>query len=261
MLFTQMRDMVLREKHPEQGWAYRADGKRWAVICYDERENICYRAWPKTGPGYKRFDTMIPWQESDFLFRPDNTLLINEENITADYMRLRTLAINGGIRRSTSLLTFNRYTHDLRVQYEVVPFMIVSMASGRPLNARRLDQLRIDKTAQKRTNQALAAMHKVVATVVRLAPDRWKDPLNKWSQMKEPITNARMLASVAGSFKDGIIEEGKWVDKAISLSTCFYSYENKDDKEIPVYERRARQFDNMIRFHKALIFRELGVVK
>lgn len=251
MLFNQMRDKVMSVRNPEAGWKY----GNWNHIFYDENANLCYVGHKKYEWGAKRaFIGYSTLQESPLIFRPDNVAMINNKNIEADYFLLRSTTINGKINKGRDFRSRYRYTHDLQHEYEVVPYMELSMKNGKPIKARLLSNVPVDHDRLAVVRSAVKRMRAATQALIRCGDNKIGN--TNWQESNAILDrydeNSATLAKMIQSFIDNHPDD-HWAKFSLKVMSAYHP--RKDS------EAEIKRFDSMIRFHDAAVFRHLGVTR
>lgn len=254
MLFEQMRDRILKLDNREPGWKY----GNWCRLFYDEAANLCYMGHEKfeynRAKGSREFVGYSTLQDARVIFRPDNVAMINSKSIDADYFMLRSLTINGKINRGPDFRSRYRYVHDLQHEYEVIPYMEISMKTSKPTKARLLKNVKVDADRLIVVRSAIKNMRAATAALVRVDENKVKTIVHgqeRWEILRRHDENAAKLAKLLQGFIDNKIN-GHWSNVVLKLMSAHYSGSSNE----PI-----KKFDSMLRFHDAAVFRHLGVTR
>lgn len=254
MLFNAMRDKVLTQRDPSHGWVF----SKWRRLFYDEASNLCYtgykkREWNAATNKYEEvgFSTL---QETPVIFRSDNVAMLNYADISADYFMLRSLTINGAINRGPDFRSRYMYTHDLQHAYEVLPFMEFSMKTGKPIKARLLKDVEVDRARLVVVKGAISRMRAATQAIIRCDENKIKhSDFYEGAEIREQHDeNANKLTDIIQSFIDHDELDVYWSKVTLRLMSAYHSGNNG---------KPIKKFDSMMRFHDAAIFRQLGVTR
>lgn len=246
MNFKQMKAMVLAQKHPEAGWCYSG---RWQRVFYDDKRDVCYTGYKKRS-GYSSVDDAV------MIFRPDDIAVYDCSG--ADYFQLRGLTINGAVRKCPTYLSRYMYIHDLVNRYEVVPSMEISMKTGKPINARLLEKIKVDHHRMREVNNIIRRLRAPIATWLRVGDNKVPEqPSKMWANNSHDM-NIETLVKIIESYDgDDFFKYKNWMNRVLIMMSLFYT----STRGAETQASEIRRFDNMVKFHKAALFRQLGVIK
>lgn len=186
---------------------------------------------------YEKWDTLR--------FLPGNICLI--PGVPVNTFCLAGFNIAAKFEARKSIRSEYIYVHDWYTKYECVPNMQLRMSDGKPLNARRLDQLRIHKAKLKMVRAQLAKKKAVYLSCIKLGS---RDRSN--TERIRPYTNVEDRREAWAAFFSDDGNRG-WLETFTRESNAF-DYDNKFDRE-----SYAKAFDRMWRYDQAAVFRTLGV--
>jgi len=230
-------------------WNY---GCNWLRLILDEKTKNLYvghKRWEQNKEGDTNWE---PIEKGRIIIRPDDVLIVNNEGGISSIL-LGTFGVHGKILRGTSPKAVYTYRHEMMTDYEGLPFMELRLSDSKPLKARKFDDIEYDAEKLRWYRSQLKDLRTVYAGFQRLKDSNTEQIKSKRKSTQtiynEFNSNAKKIVDVLHAIhsekKVNIIDK---IDFLVGFHGNWGNY------------FRTKIFDNSIKFHKALVFRMLGVV-
>lgn len=246
--------MILKHMKGLKTFPYWRFGAPWLRMGYDSRSEylyVAYRNWST-----KKIEDI---SESNMIIMPnDQMILTGEQSSTL----LGSLGISARFRKRTSGLARNLYVHNCMVEYEYFSGMKVNFRTGKPIDAKRIDQLSINIIKKKEVDQMLAEMRQRYCVLARLKDleftadiaSTWLTKNIKRYKIETEQKRSDALIKVVTNYK----KDGHWSEKLTPL--LYHATRNTDYQLRSIQLDPANLFDKVMKIHKSAVYRHTGVI-
>lgn len=192
-------------------------------------------------------------KEAQFAFYPDDICVLNK--IPLATYDLVPFGMTGKFAARQTDKSEYTYIFELFDKYEAFPAMRVSMIDGKPLEARLLNDIEYHPERLKKFKTRVKEMKNVMFVMNRMADETDLDRHRKYwdweKRVKMHVDRREMMFKLLSSKtlpKD-------WIKKLIPYYSWFWSSAYRSIKD------HNKVFDNMVRYDKAALFRNLKVIE
>lgn len=222
-------------------WAY---ATAYVKLAYDDKSKNLYLAHRQWASNYK--DTFYKGiEESDFIIRPDNTAIFPLGDVSVNIMA--SFGISGRFTHRLGRMIRDVFSHELIDEYEALPGLTIDFLTGKPLNAKRIDEMHIDTKKKSEIDKKLNELKKVYCGLARLKGIEFD---GDWSNIPA-LLNKRQLCDLA--LIDAM--ENKNCNKNIDGAMHWAAHKSREHRgNIPAL------FDIVVRNHKSAVYRHFGVI-
>lgn len=199
-----------------------------------------------------------PYDENcvSFFFQPGDICVLN--HVPLGMWDLAPYGIPGKFEARKSPKSEFTFVHELFDKYESFPGMELDMRGGKPLTARLLDDIEYNTERLKEFEKRVREIKHVLFTVNRMNDKEPDFQGTRYCFSENDVEKRRAL--FVKLLSKPLDKTNNWVTKLMPYYSAFY-YTAKmyyDPGKKPDYNK---VFDNMLRFDKAALFRELKVVE
>jgi hypothetical protein len=225
----------------------------WTRLCHDP---VSEKIFLTQRLRYTQKTSWMGIEDSKLIITPEDMLILPESEISG--VVLGTLGIAGRFRTKTNGITHRRYyQHECMTNYEAICGLQLNFKTGKPLNAKRIDQLIIDPVARKEIDLKVQELRTVFLGAARLKGAKFERNWNlvEKQYMRESVRD-RVIINALARRRD------EWVNNVINSLHYFaastkYVY-NTPTASAPI--EPSLLFDKMFNFHKSAVYRHFKVV-
>jgi hypothetical protein len=242
---------IIRHMEGLKSWPFWQFGASWIRLALDTDSGCLYLTHRQN---YQIKNSWQPIDDARLIIRPDDVLVLPEGDVSGTI--LGTLGIAGRFRNKTNGITHRRYyQHECMYNYEAICGLEINFKTGKPINAKRIDQLQVDKHAKMKIDGRVQELRAAYLASARM---RQMEFVRNWNSVNSAYQNE--------SLRDQVLIQcltrlpSHWTNK-IDESLRFFAASTKwtrdsENKAIP----HDTLFDKMFNFHKSAVYRHFNVV-
>lgn len=225
-------------------WKY---GAPWLRMAYDRQTQCLFLTHREN---YQIKNSWQGIEDSPMVIRPDNTVLLPTGEVSG--VILGTFGIAGRFRHQARAVVRDIYQHECMANYEAFPGLMLDFKTGKPLNSRLIDEIRIDPEKRKEVDAKLKTLRTMYISRARVSGTELK---RDWNIIPKPMHYAESRDNVIFNVLENL--PPSWADSLTKVLMYFAANTRKGNWKADVDPGQA--FDSMVKFHKSAIYRHFGV--